>query len=103
MLPPRPCYLRVGPIRLESFEHDLKLELRTVGAITHGAYRWIGWFAVKLSRLRSNLVSSESQQYLGLGGSSSYQPGSNYETVSELERCLHLSLLSPNRCLNRSK
>ena len=52
---------------------------------------------------RTTLVSSESQQYLGLGGSSSYQPGSNYETVSELERCLHLSLLSPNRCLNRSK
>jgi hypothetical protein len=26
--------------------------------LTHGAYRWIGWFAVKLSRLRPNLTLS---------------------------------------------
>jgi len=36
------------------------------------AFQWV-WF---------NLVSSELQQYLGFGGSSSHEPGSGRETVS---------------------
>lgn len=40
-----------------------------------------------------NLVSSQSQQYFGFGGSSSYQPGPASETGSEPERCLHSVLL----------